>query len=287
MSTNLYTNLSWLPQPPADFSDQCRKLNPADGSRIQALASYALDENQLTRLAKVIVKATKAGGSLKPLVSFRLGIISNSTLDFVVPSLIATAARHGIALECIKADYDQVIQEALSPDSIINQAKPDAVLVAIDFRALPLRCQIGNIAEADRAVQSALSYMENVRDGLKTNSQAVVILQTLAPPPERLFGSLDRMLPGRCATWLSASTAAWRKAHSALTAYCWMWPGWLKPWDWPTGTRRCNGTWRSCRSQIPICRYMPTMWRVSLHRCAARAANAWCSIWTTRSGAAL
>ena len=202
MSTDLYTSLAWLPKPPSDFSDRCKKVvsepdaTPSLGSRLQALASYALDDNQLNKLSKVITKVIRSGESLKPLSPFRLGLLSNSTVDFVVPSLIATAARHGIALECIKADYDQVIQEALSPASIINQAKPDAVLVAIDYRALPLKCQLGSASQADEAVSAALSYLETIRNGIATHSQAVCILQTFAPPPENLFGSLDRMVPG-------------------------------------------------------------------------------------------
>jgi FkbH-like protein len=202
MSTDLYTSLSWLPRPPADFSELCKKISSDTvastglGSRLQTLASYGLDENQLNRLSKVITKAARSGESLKPLTPFRLGLLSNSTVDFVVPSLIATSARHGIALECIKADYDQVIQEALSPASVINQAKADAVLIAIDYRALPLRCQLGSANDANDAVTASLSYLESIRNGIATHSQAVCILQTFAPPPESLFGSLDRMVPG-------------------------------------------------------------------------------------------
>ncbi len=200
MSTNLYSDLSWLPRPPADFSNRCKNLASAAekslGSSLQALASYALDENQLNRLAKLITKSAAGGASLKPLVPFRLGVLSNSTVDFIVPALTATAARHGILLECIKADYDQVIQEALSPTSVINLAKPDAVLIAIDYRSLPLRCQLGSVESADQAVNASLNYLESIRNGIETNSQAVCIMQTFAPPPEQLFGSLDRMVPG-------------------------------------------------------------------------------------------
>ena len=199
MSNSLYANLSWLPKPPDDFNARCRSLPETDGDRgmeIQALASFALDDNQLHRLAKVITGLAASGKSLKPLTPFRLGILSNSTVDFIVPALIATAARYGIALECIQADYDQVIQEALSADSIINRSNPDAVLVAVDYRALPLRCKLGSVEEAGATVRSAIDYLRTVRDGLKAQSKTVCILQTLAPPPERLFGSLDRMLPG-------------------------------------------------------------------------------------------
>src|SRR5580704_15943565 len=199
MSSNLFTDLSWLPQPPPDFSSRCRSVLdcPADlGGRLQALASFALDENQLNQLAKQIAKARKSHADLKPLVPFRLGLLSNSTVDFIIPAAVGTAARHGIALECIKTDYDHVIQEALSPNSVINRAKPDAVLLAIDFRALPLRCKLGSREEAANAVRQALSFLDTARNGLKANNKVVCILQTIAPPPERLFGSLDRVLPG-------------------------------------------------------------------------------------------
>lgn len=207
MSNRIYLDLSWLPKPPEDFSARCRSLleQTADiGKRIQVLASHSLDENQLNRLAKMIVKAREAGLSLAPLTPFRLGLLSNSTLDFVIPSLIATAARYGIALECIRADYDQVLQDALNPDSVINRAKPDAVLVAVDFRGLPLRSKLGSADEAQAAAQAALGYLEKTCLGVKSNSKAVCILQNLAAPTESLFGSLDKTVPGTMRNMIDA-----------------------------------------------------------------------------------
>ena len=199
MTMNLFSDLSWLCRAPANFSARCRALSDSPtalGTELQALASFALNENQLNYLAKTITSARKLHADLKPLFPFRLGVLGNSTVDFIVPSIVGTAARYGIALECIKADYDQVMQEALSAESVINSAKPDAVLVAIDYRALPLRCKLGSADDAENTVRQTLGYIETVRAGLKANSKAICILQTIAPPPERLFGSLDRVLPG-------------------------------------------------------------------------------------------
>jgi FkbH-like protein len=198
MSEHLYRDLAWLPPPPPDFAARCRAVAESTGEssrQVQALASYALDENQLNRLAKTIA-ALRKSNALKPLVPFRLGLISNSTVDFLVPALIATAARHGIALECIPAHYDQVMQEALSPTSLVNAAKPDAVLMAIDYRALPLQSALANQEESDKSVQRAIDYLGTVRAGLKAHGGAICILQTIAAPAERLFGSFDRVLPG-------------------------------------------------------------------------------------------
>ena len=199
MSNPLYSQLAWLPAAPEDFSAQCRQLldDRSDlGEHLQRLANHALDENQLNRLAKVVRKARDAGHSLAPLTPFRIGLISNATSHFIVPPLVASAARYGIALECIEANYDQAMQVALSPDSIINQAQCDAVLVAIDHRGLPLNATPGDAQAAQVRVQAALAHLNMIRDGLRSNSNAICILQTLPRPVESSFGNFDLALPG-------------------------------------------------------------------------------------------
>jgi FkbH-like protein len=211
----LYTHLEWLPRVPPDFSSRLKDMvrraadEPA-GPQIQALAQYALDLNQLTKLATAMGKLRAAsdpfGGTcrapsgapcaLAPLTPFRLAVLSNSTIDFLTPALVATAARHAIALEVIQPSYDQVAQEALTPDSTVNSSKPDAVLFALDYRALPLKPSPGDSATAAAAVQGVLGYLQTLRTAIKANAGALCIFQTLAPPAETLFGSLDRRLPG-------------------------------------------------------------------------------------------
>ena len=169
---------------------------PPLGRELQSLALHALDLNQLTKLAKAIGKTRLDGKSLEPLTPFRLAVLCNSTIDLIVPALVASAARHGIALEVIQPSYDQVAQEALTPDSKVNSSKPDAMLLALDYRALPLKLSLGDADASSATVQGVIGYLQALRDGIKTNSNAVCIFQTFAPPVETLFGSLDRALPG-------------------------------------------------------------------------------------------
>jgi FkbH-like protein len=195
----LYAELQWLSRVPEDFSARLKALATSSGPigrELQALASHSLDLNQLTKLAKAIGTARKGERSLDPLVPFRLAVLSNSTVDLIVPALVASAARHGIALEIIQPAYDQVAQEALTPDSRVNSAKPDAVLFALDYRALPLKLSLGDGASASQTVQGTIGYLQSLRDGIKSNSNAVCIFQNFAAPVETLFGSLDRALPG-------------------------------------------------------------------------------------------
>lgn len=195
----LYTELQWLPPAPPDFQERLRALGSSYvslGRELQFLASHSLDLNQLTKLARVIGKIRQEGKHFEPLQAFRLAVLSNSTIDFIVPALVASAARHGIALEIVQPSYDQVAQEALTPDSTVNKSNPDAVLFALDYRALPLKLSIGDIEQSSASVQGALGYLQALREGIKTNSKAVCIFQTLAPPAEKLFGSLDAAVAG-------------------------------------------------------------------------------------------
>ena len=193
------SDLSWLVQPPADFSAKCRELKPDTpdlGRKIQALANCAMDGNQLQKLANSIRKLQATDGSLAPLTSLRLGIVGNGTQDFVAPALVASAARHGLALEIVKGEYDQVLQEVTDEDSAINAFRPHAVLIAVDYRALPWQPTPGDAGTAMANVEMAMNYLQSVRLAVHRNSGALCILQTLAPSPESLFGSYDRRVPG-------------------------------------------------------------------------------------------
>jgi FkbH-like protein len=197
--SNLLDSLAWLPLPPPDFTAICRDVlaSPQDlGQRLQWLASHALDEIQLNQLTKQLARAREAGHSSAPLTPFKLGLISNATTDFICPALAATAPRHGIALECIAAPFGQVAQQVLSPDSEIKRAKPDAVLVAADFRGLPLRPTPGDAAAAQATVTQVLDHLTAIREGIKQDGEAICILQTIARPVEPYFGSLDLVTPG-------------------------------------------------------------------------------------------
>ena len=196
---SVFADLSWLPGPPQDFGSKVKALYESSepiGGQVMSLAQHALDLNLLTRLAKAMARAQAAGQSLAPLTPFRLAVLANSTVDMVVPALVATAARHGIALELIQPSYDQAMQEALTPDSLVNSSKPDAVLLALDYRALPISLSLGDRQATENVARGALGYLHALANGIKTHSQAVCIFQTFAPPVEALFGSLDRAVPG-------------------------------------------------------------------------------------------
>ncbi len=190
MSEDILKDLAWLPRAPEDFRKQRRALSDKTGpigQDLRFLATHRLSDSQLTQLAQSITDLRSAGADLSPLVPFRLGLIGNGTLDLVAPLLVASAARHGIALEVVQTEYGQLMQEAMSPASGINSAKCDAVLLALDYRALP---GLGS----PTSVNDALAFLGALREGFRQNSGAISIVQTFAPPAEALFGHIDRVL---------------------------------------------------------------------------------------------
>ncbi len=149
-----------------------------------------------------------SGRNLASLTPFKLGILGNATLEPLVPALIATALRHGIDLECVGADYGLTLQEALSPDSAVNRAQPDAVLLAIDHRGLPLRPGANEPAAPPPAVRESLEFVNALRDGIASHAGALCIVQTLPAPPETVFGNLDRAVPRTLRSLTTAFNAA-------------------------------------------------------------------------------
>ena len=199
MSRNLFVNMEWLPVAPREFPVLCRNLLTSTdklGEQMQYLATHALDESNINRLSKALRGARSAGRSLAPLQPFRLGIVSNATSYFLAPALEATAARYGFALQCVEANFGQVMQEALSPDSTINRAQVDAVLIAVDHRGLPLQPSPGDASTARQSVDAALTQLATVRAGLHQHGKTLCIVQNLPRPVDALFGSFDARLPG-------------------------------------------------------------------------------------------
>jgi FkbH-like protein len=190
-------NLSWLARPPADFRSLCEQIaaDPAQGnSIIRSLATTALDTNQLLRLAKLIQKCRQARQSVDKSTPFRLVYVGNGTPDLILGALIGTAPRYGLALDCIASNYDQPVQDILNRDSAVHRFDADAVLVALDWRAVPMTATLG--ASTNDAVNRILDYLQIILEGVRTNSKAACIVQTLPAPPERILGSYDRWLPG-------------------------------------------------------------------------------------------
>lgn len=191
-------DLPWLPRLSPDFKSRLATIQENDGVdwavALPALSQQALGLNQAISLSR----AVKRLGGQRPtrsLTAFKLGIVSNATLDFIVPFLEATALRYGISLEVVTGPFGQAMQAALDPASVINASKPDAVLLALDHRSLPFRQDNGGRWPPYNA-DAALRELDAIRQGIRQHSGAICLVQSVPAPLTPLFGSLDATLAG-------------------------------------------------------------------------------------------
>lgn len=202
-------DLPWLPRLADDFKPRLAAIQQDEsadwGAPLSALAQQALGMNQALSLSRAAAKL-QAQRPSKALTRFKLGIVSNGTVDFIVPFLQATALRHGIALEVVTGPFGQPVQAALDPASAINSARPDAVLVALDHRGLPFR-QDASGAWPPYHADAARHELDTIRQGFRQNCGAICLVQSVPAPLLPLFGSLDATLAGSARAAVAAFNA--------------------------------------------------------------------------------
>jgi len=187
--------LPWLPRLSSQFREHCNAILDIPenelGSALQKLSMQYLGFNQMNKLAKISSKLKNEGSDLTPLTPFKLGVVSNATISFLKPCLEASALRYGVALEVVIGDFDQIMQEALNPGSTINLAKPDAILLALDYRGLPFINDSSIKTTVTYNHQLAIEFITQVRNGFHVNCGSPCIIQTLPASLELLFGNME------------------------------------------------------------------------------------------------
>ena len=160
------------------------------------LAKYSLSENQLNKLFKKFQSLQKGKVNFLSLIPMTIGVISNATTKLAVPALVATALRFGIILKVVEAEFNQIAQEAFSKESVFADQNLDFVLVAIDYRGLPLLTKPGDKNLSEKNISDCFSYIKSIVDSLHAKTGARIILQNIVLPVETPFGSYDGRLPG-------------------------------------------------------------------------------------------
>lgn len=190
-------DLPWLPLPHADFVQQLRSLRDSeafDAVRFRKLATTRLNLQQLTALSRALPSTTQG----LPGERLKLRVLCNGTFDFLLPAVLATAPRHGLSLVATNAPFGSHVHEALDPASETNRGGYDVSLLMLDHRAFEFSPCPGDVDIARQAVDTAVAHLNTLTAALQKTSSRIVV-QTLAPPPGALFGSLDASLPGTLA----------------------------------------------------------------------------------------
>ena len=187
-------DLPWLPDTPSDFRQQVRRVSEhtqASRDIARRLSACRLTSSQLHVLGKAISNLATEDGQ-----TVRLGVLSNSTVDLLYPAMVVSALRHGVWMNVVGTPFDQVAPQAFDSKSKINRSRCHFVLLSIDHRGLPLTAVPGDPDRALSSLETALRYIDSIRQGLENASECTVIVQTIPQIQNSLFGSLERNLPG-------------------------------------------------------------------------------------------
>ena len=200
----MLTQLGWLPAAPADFRDQVGALvreaqvdaQTDLAGRIIALASAALDENQLRRLAQLADKLSRRGKHVEGLINVKVGLVGDGTLSLLSPAIVGSGLRHGLLIELVEGGYNSAVQEALDTASALHAASLDMAIIACDARPLGLDQAATSPGVAAEKVESAFQHIRLIAGALRPSIGSTLFVQTITPPTEPLFGSFDRVEPG-------------------------------------------------------------------------------------------
>lgn len=196
----MLSDLAWLPAPAADFRDRVRALRAEASApradlyeRAVALATAALDESQLGQIARLARELVTGGSPPARFSQLKLGLVGDGTLSLLAPAIAGSAVRHGLLVDMVEGDYGSAVQDALNPSSALHAAGLNMLLLAADARLLGLGRAAESVEDAERRVGAAFGQLKLIVEGLKPAVSGAVLVQTVVPPLEPLFGSFDRV----------------------------------------------------------------------------------------------
>lgn len=194
--------MPWLSKAPDDFTRRCSTIDEfTSGAEIQALAQYNLSDIQVSRLAKAIKKSC-GSGAVEGLSPVTLGILASLNYSFIADALIVGAARHGILLNLVIAEFNQIMQQVLDPQSTLNTFKPQVVLVSVDQNWLGLDADLTK-STPEIALSSAVNQLDAIATALSNIGVSKIIYETIPMPSVGLFGNSDRVIPSSLTSMLS------------------------------------------------------------------------------------
>jgi FkbH-like protein len=197
------TNLEWLPRPASDFRQRVKAIEGAVRSlaadellsRVTELAAAALDDSQLNVMARLSAKIASAPGA-SAFSRAKLGLVGDGTLSLGVAPLIGSGLRHGLLLEVVEGAYNSALAEAVDTSSQLHMSGLDFLLIASDRRTLGLTSAAATAEAARARVDEAFERLKVIVEALRPSIGSAILVQTVVPPVEGLFGSLDRVEAG-------------------------------------------------------------------------------------------
>ncbi len=164
--------------------------------RLFRLATYALDETQLVQLARLANHLAAARVRTSPFNALKLGVLGDGTLSLLAPAIAGSGLRHRLLIVTFVGEFNRALLDATDPSSPMRKAGLDMALIVTDARVLGLHQAALSREAAEEKVEGALRQLKQTVEALRPFVSSAILVQTVAPPVEPLFGSFDRAEAG-------------------------------------------------------------------------------------------
>jgi FkbH-like protein len=199
------TELPWLLRPPTNFRTQVKEFDSKEEcpeSGLRKLASFAMDNNQLSMLAKKLQQARNSSASLHGLDEISIAILANSSQELISNAIQATGLRYGLNIRTTDLPFDSIESIVLNPSSALYSSKPDYIVLSLTAHFFEGNNQSSAFDQPEKSGADKNRF-NNILRCLKKNSQAGLILQTIPKPENSLLGDIDLKYPSTALSIIS------------------------------------------------------------------------------------
>ena len=199
-----FERLSWLIDDGNRVAELLQVANPQEEeflTTVAELARHQVPTNKMGMVSRRLGKYLSSSQSERAGKSLKIAFLCNGTLELALEHLPLAAIRHDLMVESLCIQYDQAKIACMEGNSELESFGPDIIVMAFDYRMLPL------MPHSREAATAAIEHVRELRKGLSTHYAAQIIIQNFAYPPETWFGNSESQISGNWASTLDALNA--------------------------------------------------------------------------------
>jgi len=172
---------------------------------VRRLANERLGQSEQLKLEGLARRMLPIAKQLKGFRHFRIGLLGNRTLSFLINALRAAGLGRGLLIDAVEAPYDSAASFAFGAE-IFGGAKLDAVAIVLDEGAFLRESTLLDRAGEDAAIAEGAQFLRRLAAAARDRMGVPAIVSSLTPgmPP---VSSADGATPGTLARFLSRMNA--------------------------------------------------------------------------------
>jgi FkbH-like protein len=174
---------------------------------LSGLAGQQLGVGEQLKLEGTARRLVRFAGDVAPLRKFRVGLIGNRTLSYLINPLRAAGLARGLLVDAVEAPYDAVANFAYTRAPLFSGTEVDAAVVVLDHATFVRPGEHLDRAAEDLAMESAEALLTRLASAVRGTLGATMILATIPPLIPRI-ASADLSIPGTEARFVAKLNSA-------------------------------------------------------------------------------